>query len=164
MKWIKTWAALGALVASVGCSESAPTPERTHSEPIEASPPSTAAADPEFDPARERATKENWQEKHSAQTQIADIDWESADRAAVLSARLSDTSRETLRRARVPVLLPDEPELLDSATFTSQAHWYAAAMESDGVSVYVSGTRREFHRAEYRRPSRGSGAPAGHSQ
>ena len=44
----------------------------------------------------------------------------------------------------MPVLLPREQSLIDSATFTSKDDWYAAGMEGDGVSVYVSGTRLEF--------------------
>lgn len=148
MKWTTKICVIGLMVGlSVACSESSPddssstdqalaAPERPESTP--------EALDPDFDPEHERAIKKQWQERHSAQTQIADIDWEAVDREIAMDVALDPDERETLQRAQVPVLLPDNDPLIASATFTSKDDWYAAAMEGDGVSVYVSGTRKEF--------------------
>lgn len=150
MKWTTRICVLGLLLGSVGCSEPNPDTEQVNSQqvsaPVESAPVEKVqpAADPDFDPERERATKKTWQERHAAQTQVAEIDWTSVDQEVPMEVTLDVDQRETLRRAEVPVLLPDNQMLLESATYTAQSDWYAAAMEGDGVSVYVSGTRLEF--------------------
>jgi hypothetical protein len=150
MTWTTKICAIGLMLGlCVACSESSPdesssadqalaAPERPESTPEALDP------DPNFDPERERAIKKQWQERHRAQTQVADIDWEAVEREVAMDVALEPDERETLRRARVPVLLPDNDALIETATFTSKDDWYAAAMEGDGVSVYVSGTRLEF--------------------
>ncbi|MGM0556568.1 MAG: hypothetical protein ACQEVA_09355 [Myxococcota bacterium] len=136
------------MLGGVACSESSPAPEQTQTQQVVAPEPSQnvpeAERDPDFDPASERAVKKTWQERHAGQTQLAEIDWEAVERETAMDVALGEDQRETLERAEVPVLLPDNDALLESATYTAQDDWYAAAMEGDGVSVYVSGTREEF--------------------
>ncbi|MBN1945962.1 MAG: hypothetical protein JW797_09820 [Bradymonadales bacterium] len=44
----------------------------------------------------------------------------------------------------LPVLLPADPELLDRAIVTRQDQWYAASIPSDGITIYLRGSRRAF--------------------
>lgn len=145
MKWTTLTCAIALLSSGVACSESSPgQPESANQQMAAPGTAPAAAIDPGFDPDKERAVKKQWQERHAQQTQIADIDWDAVEQADAVDVDLGAAQRETLQRAQVPVLLPADQRLIDSATFTSRNDWYAAGMEGDGVSVYVSGTRREF--------------------
>ncbi len=78
------------------------------------------------------------------QTWLEDIDWETAlQHAALPLARLGDDeARQTAQRSPVPVLLPDDGGLLESAKLTVGEAWYAASMSGDDHTVVFSGTHR----------------------
>jgi hypothetical protein len=67
-------------------------------------------------------------------------DFEASPRAESAEG-LAPAARETLLAADLPVLVPDEPELLGSARATSGEAWYALAMSAEGYGVYLHATR-----------------------
>lgn len=72
------------------------------------------------------------------------VDWEAARRTPALQLALPERERPKLGEIEVPVLLPDDPKLLSSLLITHHHDWYAAAMEDNGVDVYVRGNRKAF--------------------
>ncbi len=71
------------------------------------------------------------------------VDWDAANQHPRLdTAQLSVAQKDTINEAPVPVLLPDQPKLLGSAQLTTGPSWYAASMQEDDASVYVSGNAK----------------------
>lgn len=124
-------------VALAGCTEDSPEPAETRSQAA------TQAAADDFDPEKERALKKTGQTP-AVQKRVAHIDWGAAAKhpQGALSG-LTAEQRAELADAPVPALVPERPELLDAATITGGQHWYAASLDGDAHTVYVSGTRLE---------------------
>lgn len=120
-----------------GCTEESSAPAETQSRPLDS--PSVSKLDLD----RERAIKESGRVP-SIQKRVAQIDWAQAKQHPTGSlAGLTQEQRAKLADAPVPTLLPDRPELLQSATITGGEHWYAASLDGEAHDVYVSGTRLE---------------------
>jgi hypothetical protein len=64
-----------------------------------------------------------------------------ASLAAEAGSRLPPDARSTLAVVDVPVLVPDEASLLDTAVATSGATWYALSMQGEGFGLYLHATR-----------------------
>ncbi len=76
-------------------------------------------------------------------TQQSTVDWKSARRHALFDdSRLSTQQAQTLKKAALPLLLPDKPELIAAGIMTAGPSWYAASMKHEGFSVVVSGSTR----------------------
>lgn len=97
----------------------------------------------ELTPREERALKKQSQQPENG-TRISPIDWSEADKFARLELDpLPADAAERLAQAPVPALLPDRPALLAHATLTGGEHWYAASLDGEGHSVYVSGSNKQ---------------------
>ncbi len=71
------------------------------------------------------------------------VDWDATRTYPQLDrAQLSDSQKQTINEAPVPVLLPDKSTLLGNALLTTGPGWYAASMKEDDASVYVSGNAK----------------------
>lgn len=98
----------------------------------------------DFDLERERAIKKSGVEK-TPEKRVAEVDWEGAASTDRLEEGLmSAANRERLAKSPVPALVPERPELLESAAVTSGEHWYAVAMSGGEHNVHVTGTRLVF--------------------
>ncbi len=76
-------------------------------------------------------------------TQQSTVNWKSAQQHALFDdARLSKQQAQTLKKAALPLLLPDKPKLIASGIMTAGPSWYAASMKQEGFSVVVSGSTR----------------------
>lgn len=58
-----------------------------------------------------------------------------------LLAALTPPQADTLAKATLPVLLPDDPAWLQAALATADRDWYALSVNRDGVMLYVQGDR-----------------------
>ncbi len=75
------------------------------------------------------------------------VEWPDADSAnAVAVGALDEAAKREVKEAPVPVMMPDDPELLASAVVTRGAHWAAASMAANGhhVSVQMSGQAKVY--------------------
>lgn len=76
-------------------------------------------------------------------TELSEIDWEAADAYKGLAiSRLEAKAREAVERSPVPVLLPDDEDLLDGMHITVGEAWYAASMSGPDHTVVFNGTHR----------------------
>lgn len=77
------------------------------------------------------------------ETRLGDIDWEEAEKYKEIDAkRLDVTAQQQASGAPVPVLLPDDDELLASAHITVGDGWYAASMSGADHTVALRGSHR----------------------
>ena len=73
----------------------------------------------------------------------SEVEWEKAPvHPALDDARLSESQRQAVQSSPVPVLLPDQDELLNTALISIGDYFYAASMDEEGVSVLVTGASR----------------------
>lgn len=124
------------------CAEESSAPVETQTRRFE-----PAAADevaPQgIDPDQERALKQRGKARGISK-RVSTIDWDEAKAYPTGNFDgLSDEQLAKLVGSPVPALVPDRPELWQSATITKGEHWYAASLDGDAHSVYVSGTRLE---------------------
>ncbi len=76
---------------------------------------------------------------------LREIDWDAASAHSALAASSLDAdARAALASAVVPVLLPNDPELLAKARVTTGPNWYAVSMDLGDHLVYVQGSRTSF--------------------
>lgn len=81
--------------------------------------------------------------KSQVVTQQSQVDWKAAQQHAPFDdSRLSQQQAQTLKKAALPLLLPDKPELISTGIATAGPGWYAVSMKQDGFSVLVSGSTR----------------------
>ncbi len=81
-------------------------------------------------------------QKPVATEQVA-VNWEAARKHPRLEmAKLSEQQKQAVERSAVPVLLPDQDELLAAAVITTGPGWYAASMAQDKFSAALSGNRK----------------------
>jgi len=82
----------------------------------------------------------NQTEQAFVTTQSA-VDWQAASQHKKLPADLLSTIQNTsVGASKVPVLLPNNTELLDDAIVSVGSDWYAASMNSGEVNVMVDGS------------------------
>ena len=73
---------------------------------------------------------------------VAEVDAEALGRAPSLEpAELTSRQREKVAASPIPVLLPGDAGLRETAHLSVGAHWAAASMVGDGHTVYVQGSR-----------------------
>jgi hypothetical protein len=129
---------LAAALVLSACTEESAAPSETHSRPLESAP-----ADDSLAIEQERALKKSGQVP-TVRKRVATIDWAQAKQhPAARLDKLGAEQRAKLLDSPVPALLPNRPELFESATITKGEHWYAASLDGEGHDVYVSGTRLE---------------------
>lgn len=76
-------------------------------------------------------------------TQQSAVDWKAAQQHALFNdAQLSKQQAQALKKAVLPLLLPDKPELIATGIMSAGPSWYAASMKHEGFSVVVSGSTR----------------------
>lgn len=86
----------------------------------------------------ERATKEAW----SKPVQITDVDWSDAVAHPKIAADLLSSEQVAkLDGIKMPVLLPNEPALLQAANIVTGEHWYSASMQANGITVVIHGSK-----------------------
>ncbi len=70
-----------------------------------------------------------------------EILWDEArDAHRIDPARISEASRQAATESPVPVLLPDDDELLAAAQITSGPTWYAVNIPAEGHVITIHGT------------------------
>ena len=70
------------------------------------------------------------------------IDWTKArEHARIELDSLPEAAREIVERADLPVLLPRNKALLESATILGGEKWYTATIQQEGHQVFIRGTR-----------------------
>ena len=91
--------------------------------------------------------RESEPEADGDETVLEEVDWEEAQRrSAIAAGRLSEQAQKLAADSPVPLLLPDDDELLGSLHLTLGDAWYAASMRGAEHSVVFNGTHRT-HRA-----------------
>jgi hypothetical protein len=91
----------------------------------------------------ERAAKADWNKTPTSRVET--VDWPAANGYPHISAQLlPESEREKLEQSAVPVLVPRDADVLDSAIVTLGDDWYAASLKDDGASLHIRGTRRSF--------------------
>ncbi|MGD2184613.1 MAG: hypothetical protein PVI71_00740 [Desulfobacterales bacterium] len=71
------------------------------------------------------------------------VDWKAAQQHALFDdSRLTKQQARALKKAALPLLLPNKPELIATGIMTAGPSWYAVSMKHEGVSVVVSGSTR----------------------
>ena len=84
-------------------------------------------------------------QKSQVISQQSKVDWKSAQQHALFDdAQLSPQQVQALKKAALPLLLPNKPELIATAIMTAGPSWYAASMAQEGFSVVVSGSTRHI--------------------
>ena len=74
---------------------------------------------------------------------LEEVDWEAADEhLGISNQRLDSSAKAKAEESPVPVLLPDDDELLASAHITVGDAWYTASMSGANHSVVFAGTHR----------------------
>ena len=74
--------------------------------------------------------------------QAQKVDWEAATAYRQLPpADAPDNLRETFAESPVPVLVPDDPQMLRATSPMTGKHWYAASIHLDGVGINIQGSR-----------------------
>ena len=72
-----------------------------------------------------------------------EVDWDEALQHPRLDeSNFSMPQKEKIDNSPVPVLLPDRQKLIGAALITTGPEWYAAAINQDDVSIYVSGVAK----------------------
>ena len=75
--------------------------------------------------------------------QQSTVNWEAAQQHALFNdSQLSKQQAQVLKIATLPLLLPNEPELIATGIMSAGEDWYAASMKHEGFSVVVSGSTR----------------------
>lgn len=69
------------------------------------------------------------------------VDWTAAANHPPLAATLTPSQRRMLRRATLPVLVPDRHAALDVAVATADVDWYTLSASWDGITLVVQGDR-----------------------
>lgn len=96
-------------------------------------------------PIKESAKEQDSEkvEEEGAETQLEEVDWEEAKSYAELAVdRLSEQAQGVVGDSPVPVILPDDDQLLASAHITVGDAWYEASMQGERHSVAINGTHR----------------------
>lgn len=76
-------------------------------------------------------------------TQQNTVDWTAAQQHALFNdSQLSKQQAQALKKATLPILLPDKPELIAKAIMSAGSYWYAASMRHESFSVVVYGSTR----------------------
>lgn len=76
-------------------------------------------------------------------TQQSKVDWKAAQQHALFDdSRLSKQQARALKKAALPILLPDYPELIVTGIMTAGPSWYTVSMKQEGYYVVVSGSTR----------------------
>lgn len=76
-------------------------------------------------------------------SRLTEVDWEDARHFHQIALdRLDDGAQKVAADAPVPLLLPDDEQLLGSAHITLGEAWYVASMSGDDHSVVFNGTHR----------------------
>lgn len=96
---------------------------------------------------------------------LSEIDREEASSyLRIEPERLSEQAQEAWQRSAVPVLLPDDDDLLESAHITVGPAWYAASMRGADHTVLVNGTNQVHEIPGISGEKEGEGLlPEGHS-
>ncbi len=94
----------------------------------------------------EVAEKKAWKEGQPVEQQI---DWAAADAWPTLSVELPKEAATKLDRASLPVLLPNEPALLNNVFATVGDTWYSARLRGEGLTVNVQGNRAAFRHPSF---------------
>lgn len=82
-------------------------------------------------------------QQSQAVTRQSTVDWKAAQQHAVFDdSQLSKPQTQALKKAALPLLLPQKPELIATAIMTAGPSWYAASMKHEDFSVVVSGSTR----------------------
>lgn len=91
----------------------------------------------------EREAKRQW--NAAPNSRVEEIDWPAANGYPRIDlATLPESERSKISEIPLPVMLPDDPEILETAIITRGDNWYAASLKGDGVSLHVRGTRVSF--------------------
>jgi len=135
----------------LGCTDPEPSVARTPLEPSAHDQEPTAktpepTAQSQKPKAKGQRPKANGQRpKANDQKPIArEVDWTLARALPRVKAAVPAAELAKLDAIRVPVLLPDDRQLLQTLLVTHHGDWYAAAMEHDRADIYIRGTRNEF--------------------
>ena len=132
-----------------GCAD--PTPSTSAETAVQKAP---VEVTPEVDKASEK------NEEEGTETQLEEIRRDEAESYKELAIdRLSEQGQGVVGDSPVPVILPDDDQLLESAYITVGDAWYEASMQGDGHSVAINGTHRS-HSA----PGAGGKKEGDHSQ
>ena len=76
-------------------------------------------------------------------TQQSAVNWEAAQKHAPFNdSQLSKQQEQALKKATLPLLLPNQPKLIATGIMSAGPDWYAASMKHEGFSVVVSGSTR----------------------
>lgn len=129
------------LLLAIGCTETAPdTVERQ--DPLTAAEfPVPSAPSTELATQAERKAKAEWTGEVAPQT----IDWAEANRHPRVKDGLIPAGQTPhLNAASLPVLLPQDDQLLASVALSTGDLWYGADMNADGIHVFVHGSRGAF--------------------
>ena len=114
-----------------GCAD--PTPSTGSEAAVQEAPIKASAQQQDSEKAKEEG----------AGTQLEEVDWEEAKSYTELAVdRLSEQAQGVVGDSPVPVILPDDDQLLASAHITVGDAWYEASMQGDGHSVAINGTHR----------------------
>jgi hypothetical protein len=82
-------------------------------------------------------------EMKTIEAQELTVDWQAAsEHPPLVTSQLSDEQKQAINEAPVPVLLPDNPQLLGNAVLTNGEYYYAASMSEDDVTILVNGAAR----------------------
>ena len=82
-------------------------------------------------------------EARSVSAEQSVVEWDKAIKYPRLDVeRLSESQRRSVRRAPVPVLLPDRDDLLQAAEITTGGYFYAAQMHKEDISVFLNGASK----------------------
>lgn len=109
----------------VGCSDPSPAPDdpATVTSPQTVSTPDQPATPPQESPTPD------------------EIHWDEAEQYPPISPDLlSEEAREAAAQASLPVLLPNDAELLAGAFFTTGDTWYTASMRTDEITLVFKGS------------------------
>lgn len=141
---MKRWILIAVLALSACNAE-----QTTRSSGLEAASPDRPddpTNDPTDDWEREKQVKKANARKVPVGPMLEAVDWEEADGFKQLEPRrLPGSEQKKLADIRLPILVPDDDDLLASALVTHHGDWYAAAMNTgDGAEVYIRGTRKAY--------------------
>ena len=87
-------------------------------------------------------------------TREGPVDWEAAEQHPRFeTSQLSEEQMEAVKTAPVPVLLPADSQLVETAFITTGDGWYAASMKGEEHFVVVSGSTRTLDVPGLKAPS-----------
>lgn len=73
------------------------------------------------------------------EAQELSVDWQAAaEHPPLVTDQLSDEQQQAINEAAVPVLLPDDPQMLSDTVLTNGEYYYAASMSEDDVSILAN--------------------------